>query len=101
MSLSIVEWYGSKLAIFADPKHIPNGFDFEDDGFVDDHDEGAIDIVGIGPMDESLSPTKNESLHLGLKLHHVDDGLGNFVHRLKDWHEIMFSHNFVGKKAHE
>jgi hypothetical protein len=37
-----------------DPKHIPNGFDFEDDGFVDDHDEGVNDIGRIKPMDESF-----------------------------------------------
>jgi hypothetical protein len=35
----------------------------------------------------------NESLHSGLKLHHVNDGLGNSVCRLKDWHETMFSIN--------
>ncbi len=40
----------------------------------------------------------NESLHLGLQLHHVDDGVRNCVHRLKDWHETMFSHNFARKK---
>jgi hypothetical protein len=51
-------WYGFKLAIFVDPKHIPNGFDFDDDGFANDHDEGVIDIGGIGPMDESLPPYK-------------------------------------------
>jgi hypothetical protein len=32
-------WYGFKLAIFVDPKHIHNGSDFEDHGFMDDHDE--------------------------------------------------------------
>jgi hypothetical protein len=49
-------WYGSKLATFVNPKHIPNDSDFEDDGFADDHDEGVIDIGGIGPTDDSLPP---------------------------------------------
>jgi len=26
----------------------------------------------------------NEYLHMGLRLHHVDDGLGNYVHSFKD-----------------
>jgi hypothetical protein len=40
----------------------------------------------------------SESFHTGMLLHHVDDGLGYSVHRLKDWHEIMFTHTNVRKK---
>jgi len=40
----------------------------------------------------------NESLHPRTLLHHVDDGLGYPVHRLKDWHEIMLTHTNVHKK---
>jgi hypothetical protein len=162
-------WYKSNCgelpAIFEDPKHILDGSNSKDDGFADDCDEWFIDIGGIKPMDESLSPTNdggacvepissvtyldrtficlchtmqyitkecslggvalldranslfivvasdilnicftkaNESLHLGLRLHRVDDGVRNYVHRLKDWHETMFSHNFaIKKKTHE
>ncbi len=44
----------------------------------------------------------NESLHPRTFLHHVDDGLGYAVHRLKDWHETMFTHTNVHKKrSHE
>jgi hypothetical protein len=44
----------------------------------------------------------NASLYLELKLHHVNDGLGNFVRRLKDWHEAMLSHSFLRKRrTHE
>jgi hypothetical protein len=170
MSLSIVE-HGINLIVVVclpclqTPKHIPDGLNSKDDGFANDHDEGVIDIGGIGPMDENLPPTNdggacvepinlvasvdrtfvclcytmqeimnecslrgvafldhansffivvaseiwnicftkaNESLHPGLRLHRVDSGLGNFVHRLKDWHETMFSHNFARKKrTHE
>jgi hypothetical protein len=56
----------------------------------------ALDILNI------RLTKANESLHLGLRLHHVDDGVRNYAHRLKDWHETMFSHNFARKKkTHE
>jgi len=40
----------------------------------------------------------NVILHLGFVLHHVEDGLGNSVNRLKDWHETMFNHTTVRTK---
>jgi TFIIF-interacting CTD phosphatase-like protein len=40
----------------------------------------------------------NESLHLKMLLHHVDDGLVYLVHSLKDWHETMLTHTNVRKK---
>jgi hypothetical protein len=40
----------------------------------------------------------NESLHLKMLLHHVDDGLVYSIHRLKDWQETMFTHTNVRKK---
>jgi hypothetical protein len=56
-------WYisncGGLPTIFEDPKHIPNGSNFKYDGFVDDRDEGVIDISGIKPMDEILPPTND------------------------------------------
>jgi hypothetical protein len=37
-----------------------------------------------------------------LVLHHVKNGLGNSVKRLKDWHETMFNHTNVHiKQCHE
>ncbi len=34
--------------------------------------------------------------------HRVNDGLGNLVHRMKDWHETTLEHgNICKKKVHE
>ncbi len=44
----------------------------------------------------------NAVLHLGLVLHRLEDGLGNSVKWLKDWHETMFNHtNVHTKQCHE
>jgi hypothetical protein len=44
----------------------------------------------------------NAISHLGLVLHRVENGLGNSVKRLKDWHETMFNHtNVCIKQCHE
>jgi hypothetical protein len=44
----------------------------------------------------------NAVLHLGLVLHYAEDGLGNSVKWLKDWHETMFNHtNVRTKRCHE
>jgi hypothetical protein len=56
----------------------------------------AIDIQGI-----HLSKA-NEVMYLGMVFHCVNDGLGNLVHRMKDWHKTMLEHgNIHKKKAHE
>jgi hypothetical protein len=34
----------------------------------------------------------NESMRLGMVLNHMEDGLGNSVNQLKDWHETMLQH---------
>jgi hypothetical protein len=40
--------------------------------------------------------------HPGLVLRHVEDGLGNSVKQLKDWHETMLNHtNVCTKRCHE
>jgi hypothetical protein len=38
------------------------------------------------------SQKANESLYLGISLHHVGDGLGYLIHKLKDWHETKITH---------
>jgi hypothetical protein len=44
----------------------------------------------------------NTILHPGSVLHRVEDGLGNSVKWLKDWHEIMLNHTNVHiKRCHE
>jgi TFIIF-interacting CTD phosphatase-like protein len=40
----------------------------------------------------------NESLHSRTLLYRVDHGLKYLIHRLKDWHETMFTHINVCKK---
>jgi hypothetical protein len=44
----------------------------------------------------------NAVSHPRLVLHYVEDGLGNSVKRLKDWHEKMFNYtNVHTKRCHE
>jgi hypothetical protein len=44
----------------------------------------------------------NAISHPGLMLHRIEDGLGNNVKRLKDWHETMLNHaNVHTKQCHE
>jgi hypothetical protein len=40
----------------------------------------------------------NVVLHPRLVLHYIEDGLGNNVKWLKDWHETMFNHTNVRNK---
>jgi hypothetical protein len=40
----------------------------------------------------------NAISHQGLVLHRIENGLGNNVKLLKDWHEIMFNHTNVRTK---
>jgi hypothetical protein len=40
-------------------------------------------------------------MHLGMVSHCINDGLGNLVHQMKDWHETMLEHgNICKKKVH-
>jgi hypothetical protein len=41
----------------------------------------------------------NEIMHLGMIFHCVNDGLGNSVHRMEDWHETMLKHGNIRKKG--
>ncbi len=66
-----------------------------------DHATSIMKVVALEIQNIHLTKMI-ESLHLGTLLHHVDDGLGYVVHRLKDWHETMFTHTNVRKKrSHE
>ncbi len=40
----------------------------------------------------------NESMHLGMIFCQVDDGFGNFINWMKDWHETMMEHLDTRKK---
>jgi hypothetical protein len=44
----------------------------------------------------------NEVMHPDMVFHCVNDGLGNSMHQMKDWHETMLEHgNICKKKARE
>jgi hypothetical protein len=34
----------------------------------------------------------NEIMHLGMVFHCINDGFGNSMHQMKDWHETMLEH---------
>jgi hypothetical protein len=40
----------------------------------------------------------NEVMHLVMVFHCPNDGLGNSVHQMKDWHETMLEHGNIHKK---
>jgi hypothetical protein len=41
-------------------------------------------------------------MHPGMVFHYVNDGLGNSMHQMKDWHETMLEHGNIRKKrVHE
>jgi hypothetical protein len=41
-------------------------------------------------------------MYLGMVFHYANNGLGNSMHQLKDWHEKMLEHgNIYKKRAHE
>jgi hypothetical protein len=62
-----------------------------------EHVTSIMKVVASKIQNIRLTKT-NESLHLGMLLHCVDDGLRYSVHSLKDWHETMFTHINVCKK---
>jgi len=37
-------------------------------------------------------------MHLDMVFHGVNDGLGNSMHRMKDWHEMMLGHGNTIRK---
>ncbi len=37
-------------------------------------------------------------MHPSMVFHCVNDGLGNSMHRMKDWHETMLEHGNIRKK---
>jgi hypothetical protein len=56
----------------------------------------VIDVRGI-----HLSKA-NEVMHPTMVFHCVNDGLGNLMHQMKDWHEMMLEHGNIHKKqVHE
>jgi hypothetical protein len=52
----------------------------------------AIDVQGI-----CLSKV-NEVMHPNMVFHCVNDGFGNSMHQMKDWHETMLEHENIHKE---
>ncbi len=66
-----------------------------------EHATSCMKVLACNILNICLTKT-NAILHLGLMLHHVEDGLRNNVKQLKDWRETMFNHTNVHiKRCHE
>jgi hypothetical protein len=50
--------------ILLNPKYIFNNLNSKDDGFVNDRDEGVIDIGGIEPIDDNLPLTNDGGTYI-------------------------------------
>jgi hypothetical protein len=62
-----------------------------------EHATSHMSVLACNIHNIRLTKT-NVVLHPRLVLHHTEDGLGNNVKRLKDWHETMFNHTNVHTK---
>jgi hypothetical protein len=66
-----------------------------------DHTTSLLRVIATNVQSIHLSKV-NEVMHPNMVFHCVNDGLGNSVHRMKDWHETMLKHgNICKKRAHE
>jgi hypothetical protein len=66
-----------------------------------DHATSLLCVVASNVQSIHLSKV-NEIMHLNMVFHHINDGLGNLVHQMKDWHETMIEHaNIHRKRVHE
>jgi hypothetical protein len=59
-----------------------------------EHTTSHMSVLACNIRNRCLTKA-NVVLHLGLVLHRIEDGLGNNVKWLKDWHETMFNHTNV------
>jgi hypothetical protein len=66
-----------------------------------DHAASLLCMVTSNVQSVHLSKV-NEIMHLSMVFHHINDGLGNLMHQMKDWHETMVEHaNIHRKRVHE
>jgi hypothetical protein len=66
-----------------------------------DHTISLLRVIATNGQNIRLSKV-NELMHPDMVFHCVHDGLGNSMHRMKDWHYTMLEHgNIYKKKAHE
>jgi len=62
-----------------------------------DHTTSLLRVITTDVQDIRLSKV-NEVMHRGMVFHCINDGLGNSVHRMKDWHDTMLEHGNIRKK---
>jgi hypothetical protein len=66
-----------------------------------DHTTSLLHVIAIDVQGTCLSKV-NEIMHHGMIFHCVNDGLGNSMHQMKDYHEMMLKHgNIYKKRVHE
>jgi hypothetical protein len=62
-----------------------------------DHTTALLRVIAIDVRSIRLSKV-NEIMHPNMVFHCVNDGFGNLVHQMKDWHETMLEHGNIRKK---
>jgi hypothetical protein len=62
-----------------------------------DHTTSLLRVIATNVRGIRLSKV-NEVMHPSMVFHCVNDGFGNLVHRMKDWHETMLEHGNIRKK---
>jgi len=66
-----------------------------------DHTTSLLHVIETNVKGIRLSKV-NKVKHHGMVFHCINDGLGNSVHQMKDWHGTMLEHgNICKKRAHE
>ncbi len=59
-----------------------------------DHTTALLRVITTDVRGIHLSKV-NEVMHPGMVFHYVNDGLGNLVHRMMDWHDTMLEHGKI------
>jgi hypothetical protein len=62
-----------------------------------DHTTSLLHVITIDVQGIHVSKA-NEVMHPNMVFHYVNDGLGNSMHQMKDWHETMLKHGNIYKK---
>jgi hypothetical protein len=62
-----------------------------------DHTTSLLRVIATDVWGIHLSKV-NEVMHPGMVFHCVNDGLGNSLHQMKDWHGTMLEHGNIRKK---
>jgi hypothetical protein len=66
-----------------------------------DHTTSLLCVIAIDVQNICVSKV-NEVMHFNMVFHSINDGLGNSMHQMKDWHEMMLEHaNIHKERVHE